>query len=249
METTSHTRTSPLPLNDELLPKKNTTPGMAFFDRVRSNPALAIQLGVGTLLVAAVVAAAVGLWMSRSSAANDALSAAMQTYDTPVNTPDQPVPAGTKSFNSVEDRAKAANAEFAAVANKYGMMDAGRNALYLEGVTAVQMGQSATGEALLKKSADSWNHDVATLAELALAGLYRSTGREQLAIDTLQQVAKKPSTLVPAGLAQIQLAELYDANGKSADAKKIYAQIKDKDPKSAAAELATQKLAGPGNPQ
>jgi hypothetical protein len=38
---------------------------------------------------------------------------------------------------------------------------------------------------------------------------------------------------------------MYEANGKSAEAKKIYAEIKDKDPKSASADIATQKLAGP----
>ena len=38
------------------------------------------------------------------------------------------------------------------------------------------------------------------------------------------------------------MAELYESNGKDADAKKVYAQIKDKDPKSAAAEIAAQDL-------
>ena len=50
--------------------------------------------------------------------------------------------------------------------------------------------------------------------------------------------------MVPAGLAQLQLAELYQSNGNVAESKKILAQIKDKDPKSAAADLATQKLSG-----
>jgi len=63
-----------------------------------------------------------------------------------------------------------------------------------------------------------------------------------------KKVADKPSTLVPAGLAKISMAEMLEANGKTAEAKKIYAEIKDKDPKSASADIATQKLAGPGAP-
>jgi tetratricopeptide (TPR) repeat protein len=238
LEPTSRTRTSPLAVNTNVS-------STAFYDRVQNNRSLAIKLGSGVVALAIVVGAVATVSSYRSNAANSALSSAMAAYDTPVNTPDQPLPPGTKSFASIEDRAKAANVQFAAVADKYSMTDAGRNALYLEGVTAMQSGQTSTAEALLKKSADGWNHDVATLAQMSLAGLYRSTGRESLAIETYQKVANKPSTLVPAGMAQIQLAELYEANGKTAEAKKIYAQIKDKDPKSASAELASQKLNGP----
>ena len=53
---------------------------------------------------------------------------------------------------------------------------------------------------------------------------------------------------VPAGLAQLQLAELYETQNKPELAKKIYAQLKDKDPKGPAGMLAAQKLnpaAGP----
>ena len=62
--------------------------------------------------------------------------------------------------------------------------------------------------------------------------------------------AKQNADTVPAGLAKIELAELYDSEGKSAEAKKIYAELKDKDKDSqgqpgTAAELATEKL----NPQ
>ncbi len=216
----------------------------AFFDRIQNNRALAIQLLIGIAGLAGLIAIVAGVYSYRSNAASAALARAMQTFDTPVSTPDQPVPPSVKSFSSTEARARAANTEFAAVADHYGMTPAGRNAQYLQGVTAMQSGDNATAERLLKKSAGDWNHDVATLAQLSLAGLYHATGRDSQAIETYQKIAKEPSTLVPAGLAQLQLASLYESAGKSADAKKLYAQIKDKDPKSAAAEIATQKLTG-----
>jgi tetratricopeptide (TPR) repeat protein len=240
------TRTKPLAIREDGPLAVNTnSSSTAFFDRIQNNPALALRLAIA--VVAVVVIAGIFAFVSshRAEAANGALAEAMQTYDAPIATPEQPVPPGTRSFNSMEDRAKAANAQFGEVVKKYGSTDAGRNALYLQGVTAMQAGDNGNAETLLKKSAESWNHDVATLSEMALAGLYRSSGREALAIEQYNKVISKPSTLVPVGLAQLQLAELYENSGKVAEAKKIYAQIKDKDPKSASAEIATQKLSGP----
>ena len=240
------TRTKPLAIREDGPLAVNTNvSSTAFFDRIQNNRPLAIRLAIAVVALIVIGGVFAFLGSHRAEAANEALAAAMQTYDAPINTPEQPVPPGTRSFNSLEDRAKAANGEFAAVANKYGMTDAGRNALYLEGVTAMQTGQNATAETLLKKSAGSWNHDVSTLAAMALAGLYRGTARESLAVEQYNKVIAKPSTLVPAGLAQLELADMYEADGKTADAKKIYAQIKDKDPKSASAEIATKKLSGP----
>ena len=90
--------------------------------------------------------------------------------------------------------------------------------------------------------AGGWNHDLAALAKLSLAGLYRQTSRDPQAIEIYNELIAKPATTVPAGLAQLQLAELYEAEGKPEDAKKIYAQLKDKDAKGAAGQLAAQKL-------
>ena len=244
METTTRTRTTPLVRQNGPLAVNTNVSSTAFFDRIQNNRKLVIQLAVAIVVLVVVCATIAVVYNYRANAGNAALSAALATYDMPVNTPENPVPPSMKSFASPEDRARAANAQFAAVADKYGMTTAGRNAQYLAGVTALQIGDRAKAEDLLKKSAESWNHDVATLAQLALAGLYHSTGREQLAIEMYQKVASKPSTLVPSGLARLQLAELYEGEGKTGDANKVYAQIKDKEPKSAAAEIATQKLSG-----
>ncbi len=245
LEPTTRTRTTPLPVRqDGPLAVNTNSSSTAFFDRIQNNRALVIQMAVAIVAVVLLGAAIALVYNYRANAANAALAEAMQTLDTPVSTPDQPVPPSVKSFGSLQDRARAANGQFAAIAGKYGMTPAGRNAQYLQGVTALQIGDNAGAETILKKSASDWNHDVATLAQLALAGLYHSSNRDALAIETYQKVAEKPSTLVPAGLARLQLAELYESNGKTADAKKVYAQIKDKDPKSAAAEIASQKLTG-----
>lgn len=241
----TRTRTTPLPVRqDGPLAVNTNSSSTAFFDRIQNNRALAVQLLVAIVVVVLVGAAIAITYNLRANAASAALADAMQVLDTPVSTPDQPTPPSVKSFGSTAERARAAAAQFGTVADKYGSTPAGRNALYLQAVSTLEAGDKGTAETLLKKSADSWNGDVSTLSQMALAGLYHDTGRDAQAIDTYKKVAGKPSTLVPAGLARLDLAALYESTGKSADAKKIYAEIKDKDPKSAAAEIATQKLSG-----
>lgn len=241
----TRTRTTPLPVRqDGPLAVNTNSSSTAFFDRIQNNRTLAIQLLVAIVVVVLVGAAIAIAYTVRSNAAGAALADAMQVLDTPINTPDQPAPQSVKSFGTAGERARAAAAQFGTVADKYGSTPAGRNALYLQAVSTLEAGDKATAETLLKKSAGSWNGDVSTLSQMALAGLYHDTGRDALAIDTYKKVASKPSTLVPAGLARLDLAALYESTGKSAEAKKIYAEIKDKDPKSAAAEIATQKLSG-----
>lgn len=229
LQTVQRTRTEPLPVN--------------FASRSISRAAL-IRIGAAVAAAVLLIVAVAVLLHVRSSHATDALNQALSDYDTPIANPSQPVPPGTKTYSSVEERARSANAKFADVASRYGMTEAGRNALYMQGVTALQMGQTAQAEQLLKRSADGWNADIAALSSLALAGLYHNSNRDSDAIAVYNRLIAKPSTTVPAGLAQLQLAELYESSGKADQAKKLYAQIKDKDPKSPAAEIASEKLNG-----
>jgi len=194
------------------------------------------------LLVLVVLVGGVVLYSHRSEQASTAFGAAMQAYQTPLAQPGQPVPPGVKTFPSVIERAKAANAQFVAVSNQYGMTPDGKLSLYFAGLTYIEAGQNAAAETTLKKVADGWNSDLAALAKLSLAQLYRQTGRDQDAIEIYNQLTAKPTTTVPAGLAQLQLAELYEAEGQTPAAKKIYAQLKDKDAKGAVGTLAAQKL-------
>jgi tetratricopeptide (TPR) repeat protein len=204
-------------------------------------------------IVLAAIVIAVGsyfIYDSRAEQASVAFGAAMQAYQTPLAQPGQPVPPGVKTYASVNERAKAANELFKGVADKYGMTPDGKNARYFAGLTYIEEGQNGPAESTLKEVADGWNGELASLAKLSLAQLYRRTNRDPQAIDIYNELTAKPTTSVPAGLAQLQLAELYESQGKPDLAKKIYAQLKDKDPKGAAASIASQKLnpapAGPG---
>lgn len=200
---------------------------------------------VGALLaIILIVVMTLVVYNARSASAGEQFGAAMRTYETPVVNANQPVPPGTKTFSTDSERAKQSYAAFSAVADKYGMTTAGHNAKYMAAVSAAESGQSATAEKMLQEVASGWNSDNSALANLALAHLYRQTGRDADAIAIYNHLTAKPTVTVPAGLAQLQLADLYESENKPADAKKIYAQLKDKDAKSAAGEMAAQKLAG-----
>jgi tetratricopeptide (TPR) repeat protein len=205
-----------------------------------------IILGAILILVAGII-----FYNNRSIAASAAFGNAMQTYQSPIAAPGQQVPPGMKTYPDVVTRAKAANALFMATADKYGMTTDGRNARYFGGLSYIEAGENQSAENTLKQVSDSWNSDVAALAKLALAQLYRQTGRAPQAIEIYNQLTAKPTTTVSAGTAQLQLAELYEAQNQPDAAKKIYAQLKDKDAKGAAGAIAAQKLnpppaAGPG---
>ena len=107
-----------------------------------------------------------------------------------------------------------------------------------------ELGQNAQAETELKTAAGSWDRNLSNLAKLALAGLYHQTGRDAQAIDLYNAVAAKPSETVSAGVAQLDLADLYASEGKQDQARALWAKVKDADKDGAAGQLATQKLAG-----
>jgi tetratricopeptide (TPR) repeat protein len=198
----------------------------------------------GGILLAVILIVVIGgvIYNSRSDKASAAFGDAMQTYQTPLVQPGEPPPPGVKTFPSSLERSKAANAQFVAVANQYGMTPSGENARYFAGLTYMESGQNQQAEDTLKKVAGSWNSNVAALGKFALAQLYRNTTRDPQAIDLYNELSAKPTTTIPYGVAQLALADVYVAEGKTDEAKKVYANLKDKDAKGAAGAIAAQKL-------
>lgn len=198
----------------------------------------------GSIVAALIVILAIGAFIfnNRSGQADTAFGEAMQTYQTPLALQGQQVPAGVKTFPSAVERAKAANQLFLKVADDYGMTSSGKLARYFAGLTFIEAGQNDQAENTLKQASSSWNSDLSSLAKLALAQLYRQTNRDSQAIEVYNDLTAHPSSAVPAGTAQLQLADLYEAQNKPELAKKIYAQLKDKDAKGPAGMIAAQKL-------
>jgi predicted negative regulator of RcsB-dependent stress response len=164
----------------------------------------------------------------------------MDVYSTPLAAAG--VPAQSNVYTTAADRAKAANGQFQAVADKYGMLTQGKMARYFVGLTDEEMGQTSAAETALKEVTGSWNRDVANLAKIALAGLYQQSGRTNDAIDLYNQIVAKPSTTVSAAVAQLDLADLYAAQGKQDQARALWAKVQDADKEGAAGSIAAQKL-------
>jgi len=217
-----------------------TASGLGWLQVHRTN---AIRIAVAAVVAIALVVTGVLVYNSRSSNARIVFGQAMDIYNSPLLQPGQPPTPGEPSYKTAAERAKAANPLFVDVAKRYGWLKVGANAEYFAGLTYIDMGQMGPAEAALQKAAGSHDSNLAALAKMALAGLYRQTGRAGQAVDLYQQIIKNPTTTVPASAAKLELAGLYETTNP-AQAKKLYAEIKDQDKLTAAGQIAAQKLAG-----
>jgi predicted negative regulator of RcsB-dependent stress response len=201
-----------------------------------------VRWAIAAVLVVVLVAGGLIYWNMRSSAADAALGKAVDLYDTPLAQAGAPPEAGV--YSASVDRAKEANREFVAIAGNFGWFPAGVKARYFAGVTYQELGQNGPAETELKAASGSWDRNLSNLATVALAGLYHQTGRDSQAIDLYNEIASKPSSTVSTAVAQLDLAELYVAEGKQDQARNLWAKVKDADKDGAAGQIAAQKLGG-----
>lgn len=209
---------------------------------VSANRSGVLRWGISILVVVLLAVGALIFWNVRSAAADVALGAAMDTYGSPLAPPGTPPQSGV--YANANDRSKAANAQFSAIAQQYGWLPEGAKAHYFIGITDEELGQNASAESELKTAANSWDRNLSNLAKLALAGLYHQTARDSQAIDMYNALVAKPSDSVPATLAQLDLADLYAQIGKQDQARALWAKVKDADKDGDAGKIAVQKLAG-----
>lgn len=209
-------------------------------DWLKENRSRVLQIVVPAVIVAAVLVVGIVVWNQRSEQAEAALGSALSTFGAPLAQPGQPALPGTYATSA--DRAREANKQFLDVAQRYGWLEAGKQAHYFAGLSYMDLGQTGPAESELQKAIDSGNGNLAPLAKMALAGVYHKTGRDSQAIELYKQLIAKPSETVPAGQAQLALAELYQSQNNLSAAKEIYAKLKDSDKDTAAGRIADQKL-------
>ena len=209
---------------------------------------LLIVAGVVTVVILAVV---IGGWTYinyRNQEARGLLASAIDKYNAPIRPAGQPATPEMLTYASALERAKAANAEFTAVADKYSFTQSGHIARYFEGITLRDMGDTSGAEKQLLHVAGGWDKSTAGLAKLALANLYQDTNQAPKAIDVYKQLIDHPSDAVGKWTAQYQLAELYQANNQPQDARKLYEELQKESPTSPVGQVATQKLRTMGAP-
>lgn len=215
-----------------------TTSGLEWVGEHRSP---VIAWAIGAVLAIGLIVAAILVYQQRRAAADQLLGQALDIYNTPLAHPDQPAEPGQKTYASATDRAKDAYPLFRQAADRYGWLNAGEMARYFAGEAELDLGQPAAAEADLQKATHAHNSNLAALAKIALANLYAQTGRTSQAVTEFQDVIAHPTITVPKAEAQLQLAQIYETTQPN-EAKRLYAEIKDQNPNTGAAQIASQKL-------
>ena len=198
------------------------------------------------IVVAVVLALLIGGYAFtnyRNQQASQELAGALQKYNAPIRQPGQPASPLELSYASGAERAKAANTEFARIADKYSFTRNGRVARYFEGITFHDMGDDSSAEKQLQQVAGSWwDKEIGSLAKLALASIYQDAGKKQQAIDLYKSLIDKPTITVGKTTARFELANLYEADHQPVEARKIYEQMQKDDPTGPVGQMAAQKL-------
>jgi predicted negative regulator of RcsB-dependent stress response len=206
---------------------------------------------IAAVAVVVILAVIIGGWTYvgyRNQQARGMLASAIDKYNAPIRQAGQPATPDTLSYGSAAERGKAANAEFAQIAQKYSFTESGRIARYFEGITLRDMGDTAGAEKQLNEVASGWDKNMAGLAKLALAGLYSDSNQAPKAIELYKQLIDHPVNSVGKWTPQFELAELYSANNQPQDARKLYEELQKESPTTPIGQIATQKLQalGPG---
>jgi lipopolysaccharide biosynthesis regulator YciM len=221
-------------------------------DRFKTSAAEAVHwteehrrsLIIGVVALLAVIAAGVGGWayvQHQNDNASLEVGQALRTLGAPIVAPGTPVPPGAETFTSIKDRATAARKKFVAIADHYRFTTAAKYSRYMAATAAIDAGDNAAAESELKDIVGSRDNNSASLAKFALASLYRNTGRSSDAVNIYKELAEKPTDTVPKGTAQLELAGMYETT-QPAEAAKLYESIKKSDPKSVAAQIASDRL-------
>ncbi len=203
-------------------------------------------LVAAAIAVAVIAAVAGGGWYYQSQQNEKAsfeLSQATRTLEAQLRPAGAPAQPDVPSFVSATERAEAAKKQFQSIVDNYPHTHTAEVARYFLGVTSASMGDNAAAENSFKAVASSGGKELASVANLALAGLYGETNRTKDAIALYQELIQHPTTAVGKVTVELQLAALYQSNNQPADAKRLYEQIKKDSPNTQAGQLATQKLA------
>lgn len=194
------------------------------------------ELRVTAIVVAVVLLAAVGYGSYRShqrASAERAFDEALTIFHAPVaGEPGAAQAAGTVYATKAEKEQKAASA-FGEVAKRYGSSPSGRRARYYAALANLDLGKTAEAEAELKdlstKGDDPLLRD---LARLALADLYRSSGRFDQALEGYRRIADDAGAVVPRDHALMRVGATLEDAKRAPEAIQAYRRVVEEFPSS-----------------
>ena len=194
------------------------------------------EVRVTAIVVVVLALAAVGFGSYRSyqqASAEKAFDEALTIFHAPVaGEPDAAQAGGTVYATAAEKHQKAA-AAFAEVAKRYGSSPTGRRARYYAALANLELGKTAEGEAELKELASGGEDAlVRGLARLALADLYRGSGRWDLALEGYRKIVDDAGSAVPRDHALMRLASTLEEAQRAPDALANYRRLIEEFPSS-----------------
>ena len=203
------------------------------------------EKSIGKAAVIAVVAVAVlfggyVLLRNRQNHAAAGFTSALSTFHAVVS---ETPPAGYVGphFKTDADKYQQALKEFSEIASRYSWMRQGKFARYYVALCERDLGKTQDAERDLKDIASGGNAELASLAKMALAGLYEQSGRNDEAEKIYRELAAKPTSTVPKPTAELALADLLRTT-KPDQAKQLYQQIQKDYAGMAAADEASKIL-------
>jgi len=212
--------------------------------KARENQRLLIGAGVGVLVIILAVYGFFAYRSTREQKAQEALSDAIATIDSPLPAPNgQPMP-GTK-YKTEAERTAVAEKQFKDVKAKFDGTDAADVAdLYIARFDAGR-GDTATARQLLEKFVrDHPKHVLVGSAKFSLYQLRIENGQAQQVANELNAEMTKTDPVLPTDTLLILLAHAYDAENNGVKARDAYKRIATDYPDSPYA-LEAQRRMGP----
>ena len=212
---------------------------------VRAHPT---EVRAGAVAILVLGAAAFGIFTftkNRQQAADDAFTAALETFEAPVVSelpPDAPKPPGTV-FATADEKYWKAAAAFDGVERAYPSLAEGQRARYYGALARIELGDKAGAEkALSEVAAVTGGVGLEpALARLALAGLQRRSGALDKAADAYKGLADDASFPLPRDHALMDLASTLEQARRLDEARAAYRRLADEFPESVYADDARRR--------
>ncbi len=200
-----------------------------------------LLMGSGvSLLVAGIVVAAFFYVRHRQAQAGEALARAMEAFHAPV-TPTAPANPNLLYFKTAEEKYQEAAQRFTEVSGRFSRYSSGRWARYYSALSQRELGKLPEAEKELGSLTGEGNSELAAQAKVALANIYRESGRNAEAEKLYRELENHPTSTVPKVRVQLALAELY-LKTNPPQAVEIFKQIQKDYPGTAVGDLATKVL-------
>jgi hypothetical protein len=200
------------------------------------------------VIVAVIVAGAIFGWRfyterqtAKAGAEFDVAMTAFQGRVLTAGDQNNVVP-GETTYPDDKTKYQDAAKKFGAVAMDYPHTRPGQLAHYYAALSLEHLGDNENARKWLEGISDSGTEDFAAMAKFELARIDDKMGKSADALKLYQELIAKPTVLVPKPVVMMALAEHYGP-ANSAEAAKVYNQIKSEYPDTTISQQADQELA------